>query len=32
MVESLLGVDHTHSYGENTKTIQDFIDFAIEIY
>ena len=31
MVESLLGVDPTQSYGENTKNpIQDFIDFAIE--
>ena len=33
MVESLLGVDPTQSYGENTKNpIQDFIDFAIKIH
>ena len=31
MVESLLGVDPTKSYRENTKkTIQDFIDFAMK--
>ena len=31
MVESLLGVDPTQSYGENTKSpIQDFIDFAMK--
>ena len=33
MVESLLGVDPTKSYGENTKSpIQDFIDFAIKTH
>ena len=33
MVESLLGVDPTQSYGEITKkTIRDFIDFAIGLY
>ena len=33
MVESLLGVDPTQSYGENTKSpIQDFIDFAIKTH
>ena len=31
MVESLLGVDPTESYGKNTKSlIQDFIDLAIK--
>ena len=31
MVESLLGVDPTQSYGENAKNlIQDFIDFAMK--
>ena len=31
MVESLLRVDPTQSYGENTKNpIQDFIDFAMK--
>ena len=33
MVESLLGVDPTQSYGENTKSpSQDFIDFAIKTH
>ena len=33
MVESLLGVDPTQSYGENTKSRnQEFIDFAIKTY
>ena len=33
MVESLLRVDHTQSYGENTKNpIQDFIDFAMKTH
>ena len=33
MVESLLGVDPTQSYGENTKSsIQDFIDFAMKTH
>ena len=32
-VESLMGVDPTHSYGENTKSpIQDFIDFAMKTH
>ena len=31
MVELLLRVDPTQSYGENTKSpIQDYIDFAIK--
>ena len=33
MVESLLGVDPTQTYGENTKSpIQDFIDSAIKTH
>ena len=33
MVESLLGVDPTQCYGENTKSsIQDFIDSAIKTH
>ena len=33
VVESLLEVDPTQSYGENTKSsIQDFIDFAIKTH
>ena len=33
MVESLLGVNPTQSYGENTKSpIQDFIDFAMKTH
>ena len=33
MVKSLLGVDPTQSYGENTKDpIQDFIDFAMKTH
>ena len=33
MVESLLGVNPTQSYGENTKSpIQDFIDSAIKTH
>ena len=33
MVEALLGVDPTQSYGENTKNPnQEFIDFAIKTY
>ena len=33
VVESLLGVDPTQSYVENTKNpIQDFIDFAIKTH
>ena len=33
MVESLLGVDPTQSYGENTKSpSQDFIDFTIKTH
>ena len=33
MVESLLGVDPTQRYGENTKSpSQDFIDFAIKTH
>ena len=33
MVESLLGVDPTQSYGENIKSpIQDFIDSAIKTH
>ena len=33
MVESLLGVNPTQSYGENAKSpIQDFIDFAIKTH
>ena len=33
MVESLLGVDPTQSYGENTKSpIQDLIEFAIKTH
>ena len=33
MVESLLGVDPTQSYGENTESrSQDFIDFAIKTH
>ena len=33
MVESLLEVNPTQSYGENTKShIQDFIDFAIKTH
>ena len=33
MVDSLLGVDPTQSFGENTKTpIQDFIDFAMKTH
>ena len=33
MVESLLGVDPTQSYVENTKSSsQDFIDFAIKTH
>ena len=33
MVESLVGVDPTQSYGENTKKpIQDFIDFAMKTH
>ena len=33
MVESLLRVDPTQSYGENTKNpIQDFIDFAMKTH
>ena len=33
MVESLLGVDPTQSYGENTKSpIQNFIDFAMKTH
>ena len=33
MVESLLGVDPTQTYGENTKNpIQDFIDFAMKTH
>ena len=33
MVKSLLGVDPTQSYGENTKSpSQDFIDFAMKTH
>ena len=33
MVDSLLGVDPTQSFGENTKNpIQDFIDFAMKTH
>ena len=33
MVESLLGVNPTQSYGENSKSpSQDFIDFAIKTH
>ena len=33
MVDSLLGVDPTQSFGENTKKpIQDFIDFAMKTH